>query len=167
MGKFYSIIDLIFGADPDLLTVWQMAERATVVYILGIILLRFHRRFMNIRTTNNFFLYIMMGSILASCIVGMIDFIHSLCAVSIIMGLNIITNILAFHIPAFERLIRGTRVTLVSNGKIDWQAMRKNCITYEELMDAVHRANIDNLENTRFVYFEPSGRISVIWKQKT
>lgn len=164
MYGLINIIEQIFGHDPDLLTMWQMVARSFVVYLLGIFFLRIHSRFMNMRTTNNFFLYILLGSILASTIVGVIDFLQSIGTVIIIMTLNILTNIAIFYSPILEKIIRGKPTILIDNGKINRKALKRNFITYNELMEAVHRANIDNLDDIKKAYFESNGRITVIWK---
>ncbi|MGE0207058.1 MAG: DUF421 domain-containing protein [Candidatus Babeliales bacterium] len=155
-------IESIFGKDPDTLSMWHMSLRALAVYLLGIILLRINKRFMNVRTVYNFFLYILMGSILAGTIVGITDFFDSLATIVIIMMLNVLMNFLVFYSPFFEKLIKGERVLLVEHGTIRWQNMKKVLITQNELLEAAHRAKLENISQIKKAYFETNGEITVI-----
>ncbi|MEX0939765.1 MAG: YetF domain-containing protein [Candidatus Babeliales bacterium] len=160
----YEFIEYLFGKDANILSMWHMSIRACVIYFLGIILIRLNKRFMGLRTGFNFFLYVLMGSMLASIIIGQTDFIHGIGAIIVILGINLIITFLVYLFPSFEKLLKGERSLLVKNGKILWPAMRNNLITKDELMDAAHNANLLELSMVKEAYFENSGNITIIKK---
>lgn len=55
MNSANGYIHYLFGQDQDILTMWHMVARSWVVYLIGIILLRIDKRFMELRTGFNFF----------------------------------------------------------------------------------------------------------------
>lgn len=162
MQSIINTIDAIVGKDIDILTISQMLIRAFVVYIVGIALIRINKRFMGMRTGFNFFLYVLLGSILAGIVMGNIDFLHGIGTVVAIMLLNMATAYLVFLFPTVERWLKGTPTILVKDGRIQWEAMHKHMITKDELMDAIHHAQVLHLEDVARAFFENSGAITII-----
>ena len=167
MNNFYKILDFALGLDPsnNSLTFFHMSMRALVVYTLGIFIIKAHKRFMELRTVFNYFLYILLGSMLASSITNKSPFFHTLATVIIIMMVNGGITIIVYFFPFLERLLKGTPDILIKNGKIDWKNMRKNFITQGELWEALHNSNVNSLDNVEIAYFENNGSITVISKK--
>lgn len=162
MASITNIIDILVGEDIDILHIHQMLVRAFVVYIVGIILIRINKRFMGLRTGFNFFLYVLLGSILAGIVMGNIDFLHGIGTVIAIMFLNMATAYLVFLFPSVEHFLKGTPTLLVKDGKIQWKAMHKHLITQDELMDAIHNAGLLHIDDVSRAFLENSGAITII-----
>jgi uncharacterized membrane protein YcaP (DUF421 family) len=139
-----------------------MMARAVVVYFLGICLIRFNRRFMSLRTTFNFFLFILMGSILGAAIVGQLEFFITLIVIIFLMLLDYLFTMLVFYFPSIGALVKGNPEILVRDGNIDWSMMKKHLITQDELMEALHRMNATDMHKVRYAYFETDGTITII-----
>lgn len=162
MDSIITHIHRLLGKDIGVLFMHQMLIRAFFVYILGVILVRINRRFMGVRTGYSFFLYILLGSILAGIIMGNIDFLHGLGTVTAIMLIDKSVALLAYIFPFIELLIKGRPSVLVQDGVIDWRMMRRHLITYNELKNALHHAWIDDMSKVKYAFFENSGTITII-----
>lgn len=153
----------LFGIHHKEVLFFHMFARAVCVYILGIILVRLDRRFMTMRTSSNFFLYILLGSVLATAIVGKL-FYEILGMAILIMALNWFIGYLEY-ILQIRHLIEGEPVLLIENGKINHKHLRWFSITEKELIMLLRlQKNTDNLNLVDRSYFEINGEISFIMK---
>jgi len=157
-------LDIVFGLTDEYLTFLHMTVRAIFVYFLGILIIKSHKRFMQLRTVFSFFLYILLGSMLAGSIIGASPFFHTLAAVLLIMATNGLVTISVFFSPRIERFLKGNSSILVSDGQIQWNVMRKYFITKDELFEALHQAHIEDLHQVKKAIFENSGSITIIKK---
>lgn len=154
----------ILGLDADELTAWQMIARAVVVYPVGIAFVRLgEKRFVGKFTAFDVIFGIVIGSILARAITGGSPFIASLAAGLVLVMLHWLFATLSFHVGFFGDMVKGTGRTLVVDGAIQWDAMRKSHISERDLMGAVRETGgIEALERVKLARLERSGNISVV-----
>jgi uncharacterized membrane protein YcaP (DUF421 family) len=69
---------------------------------------------------------------------------------------------LAYHFTWFAPLMHPKPLLLVKNGKLQREHMRRELITYDELMSALHQSGLDDLHQVREAFIEGDGRISII-----
>ena len=163
--NFLSVLDRLLGTKVQELLIWHMVCRAIVVYGIGIILAQFNKRFMAFRTTNNFFLFILIGSVLASSIIGN-HFYETLGMGIIIILLNWVVVVIGYYWPAFNSMIQGDPIMLVDNGVILTPALNKCFITERELLSLLRvQTNSEDMSNVEKSYFEITGDISFILKK--
>lgn len=163
----YDWLDFVFGLglNKETLTIWHLVARALFVYLFGIILVRTQRQFMNINTPFNFILNFILGSVLANAIIGTVPFFPVIGMALVIALINLLIAKLSYHFPSIELLIKGKPEILIQDGKIQWDVMRKNLITQDELMDSVHRiTQSEDISTIKTAYFENSGRITIVRK---
>jgi len=79
---------------------------------------------------------------------------------------NYILNWIGYHVPHFERLIFPKPLSLVEDGQINWENMRRELLTERELMAQLRQQGVDNLDEVQSVHMEGDGQISVIKKNQ-
>src|SRR5690606_15254177 len=132
---FYSII----GPDDELLNWWQMSIRAFIVFIVAIIIIRIgHKRIFGKHSALDVVMGIIYGSILSRAITGNSPFIPTIVAAFVLMILHRLLSILAYHSNyGLGNFLKGRPETLVKDGKILEDAMRKSSITRNDLQEAL------------------------------
>jgi uncharacterized membrane protein YcaP (DUF421 family) len=154
------------GIHAPILTIWHMVFRALIVYFLGICITRLNKRFMGFTTVSDFFLYIIIGSILAYAITGP-QFYETLGMAIILMLINWLVTIIDYYVINFKIIIEGQPLLLVQDGKIQWKAMRKCFITEHDLHTLLRtQTNTEDVSNIQKAYFESSGKVSFILKKQ-
>jgi len=66
-----------------------------------------------------------------------------------------------YSAPKLNRMLEGRATTLVRDGKIDQDAVRRETLTREELMEVIHRQGFDHLSQVRRCVLEPNGTFYV------
>lgn len=130
----YLMLNNLLGLhlSADKLGTFHLIARISVVYFMGIILVRLQRQFMALHTPFNYILNFVLGSVLAAAIIGETPYFPVLGMTLFIFGLNFIISLLVYCSKTFESLIKGDSVVLVNEGKIQQKGMRRHLITKEE-----------------------------------
>jgi len=82
-----------------------------------------------------------------------------------LMGWNYLFNVLSFHLPFIERLVSGSRLQIVRDGRLMRRNMRREYVTEEELMAQLRRQGLDKVEDVKAAYIEGDGQLTVIPRQ--
>lgn len=154
MTLFLETIQQAIGLDTfSYAALMHMAIRGFYIYFLGLILIRFNKKLFGTRTSFNFILFVMLGSIFANAIVDQKLFLTICGTVLFLTGLNNAISMLAFYFKPVERLLKGSHSILMIKGEIQWDAMRKNFITELELVDELqaqlHTRNIAAVDSAQ------------------
>lgn len=154
----------LLGLEADTLTVWQMAVRALLVYPIGILFIRVgEKRFIGKFSAFDVIMGIMIGSILSRAITGGTPFFATLMAVVVLLLLHYIFATLSYHSDWFGDLVKGNAQTLVEDGEIQWDAMRRAHISEKDLRGAMREnGQIDDISLIKRAQLERSGNISVL-----
>ena len=64
--------------------------------------------------------------------------------------------------PAFESLLRDSKLKLVENGRMLRKNMRSEFVTTEELMAQLREQGLEDCSDVKAAYMEADGKISVI-----
>lgn len=166
---WYEAISNLFGLglSSESLGAIHLIARITFIYFSGILLFRINRQFMSIVTPFNYILNFTLGSVLAEAVTGTVPFFSVLAMILFIMFVNFAISCINYVSKPFEKFIKGWEETLVLDGKIQWHEMRKNLVTKDELIEALHlQTNCDDLSRVHKAIFENSGRISFILKDE-
>lgn len=158
----------IFGSGDGDLTVWQMSFRALVVYPFLLFLVRVgDKRFLGEISAFDFVLAIVIGSISSRAISGNAAFWPSLAASILLVGLHWVGGLLAFRYDRVAGWVKGWPRTLVEDGKMDLDQMRKAAIGEHDLESALRRrADGIDLEDAALMCLERNGEISVVPKKR-
>src|SRR6201993_88457 len=66
-----------------------------------------------------------------------------------------------YRVPRFSRMLEGRSTVLVRDGKIEHDAVRREALTHEELMEVIHRQGFEHLSQVRRCILEPNGTFYV------
>ncbi len=78
--------------------------------------------------------------------------------------LEVFLSYISIKSRSFRKVIAGSALALVKNGKPDQAQMNRARITLEELISAMRMAGISHLSDVGYAFLEPSGTISVLPK---
>lgn len=161
-------IEELVGLGYEELTVWQMGLRAIIIYITAILLVKIgEKRFMGKNTAFDMILGIILGSVLSRAITGSTSFLQTIGAGVILVGLHWLFSVLSFHSDWFGTLVKGSERTIVRDGEILWDNMRKSHISRKDLEMALYNTGkVTDIEAVKIARFERSGDISVIPREK-
>ena len=164
MEPVWSALSDVLGLDRESLSVGQMAARAVVVYVIGVALVRVgEKRFIGKFSAFDVIMGIMIGSILSRAITTAEGFVATLTAASALILLHYGFAVLAFHSNEVGDLVKGHARTLVTDGTIDWDAMRRGHISEKDLRSALREnARTEDISGVKRATLERSGNISVI-----
>ncbi len=156
------------GIDTDDLSFTQMAARALVVYLAGLVMVRLgEKRFLGKSTAFDVLLGIILGSVVSRGINGSAAFFPTLLAGFILVGLHWLFAVIAFRSNRFGNLFKGHTRTLIREGEIQWDAMGKSHISRDDLLGALRsNGNVEDPEEVKAARLERSGEISVIKRRE-
>jgi uncharacterized membrane protein YcaP (DUF421 family) len=78
-----------------------------------------------------------------------------------LLGVNWLVVRALYSAPRLNRMLEGGATTLVRDGKIDQDAVRRETLTREELMEVIHRQGFEHLSQVRRCVLEPNGTFYV------
>ena len=82
--------------------------------------------------------------------------------VGTIAAWNWLFDFLTYRFPAVRRLIQAKPLRLIENGKLLRRNLRKEMITQEELMAALRRGGVEQVDQVRLATMESDGEITVV-----
>ena len=143
----------------------HLVYRCLMVYCLGILLARFNKRFMATRTVNNFFLFVFVGSLLATSIVGTL-FYETLFAVVLIFFINWLLVGLEYSSPSCRRIVTGMPIILYKDGSFLHDNLKKYFITQDDIQSVLRaRHALDDFDLVDKAILETNGEISFVFKK--
>ena len=66
-----------------------------------------------------------------------------------------------YRSPKLTRMVEGRATVLIRDGKIDKNAVRRESLTHEELVEVIHRQGFEHLSQVRSCVLEPNGTFYV------
>lgn len=162
-------ISWAFGLEAETLNVWQMGLRAAVIYGTALIMVRVvgDRRFIGKYAATDVLLGVILGSTLSRAINGAAPYFETLGAALVLVGTHGVVSALAFHFERFDVWVKGKPRTLIRQGHVIYQAMRKSHISYRDLESSLRlKGKITEATQVEMARLESNGEISVIPKPK-
>lgn len=163
----FDTIETILGVGEEALTWWQMSIRAAVVFLVALIILRIgNHRIFGKNSAFDIVLGIIYGSILSRAITGNSPFWPTLTAGFVLVLLHKLVAVISYYSDfGFGDFVKGERVRLVDDGKLDREMMEEQSITKTDLKEAMRQAGSGgDLKDIQSAFLERSGKISVIMK---
>ncbi|AUH71452.1 DUF421 domain-containing protein [Legionella sainthelensi] len=137
--------------------------RTFIIYIYAIFLIRIGNRRFNLQTSFDFVLVIIMGSVLSRAINGSSTLVASMAASSVIIFLHWLFAFGAFQHHKIGIVLKGKPVILIKDGQIDWNVLKRNQITEEDLRESLREAlHHDDLRQVKEARLERTGKLSFI-----
>lgn len=87
---------------------------------------------------------------------------NALIAASTLLIVVLITDTLGYRFPAFGRVVAGDPVTVVSEGVMRPDRMDYERLAPDDILDAMHRAGLERMEQVRWAVLYPDGTVAII-----
>jgi len=159
--------ETIFGLSlkSEQLGYGHMAARATLMYILLIIIVRSaKKRFLSNATAFDFILTVMIGSIAARALTGGAPFFPAMLAVAVMVGIHWVISWGAEGSPAFSQLIKGHHTLLIKDGQILKRALADAHMSRDDLDEDLREKGVSTPDEVQEARLERSGKLSVLKK---
>jgi uncharacterized membrane protein YcaP (DUF421 family) len=169
MNAFRNFLPWMIGPDgqPNDLTILQLCLRAFIIFVLGLAMVRVgDRRSLSEKTGFDTLFLVLMGAVLARAINGSAAFLTTIGCAIFLMLVHRIFAFIACRSHGFGKLIKGNDVVLVSDGQIDWKAMKRHLVSKHDLEEDLRlSAQTEKISEIRAARLERSGDISFIEKE--
>ncbi|MDB6017964.1 MAG: putative rane protein [Pedosphaera sp.] len=152
------------GLEPKDFTLFQIALRGVIVFIVTLIMVRLaDRRVFAKKAAFDIVLGFILASMLARAVNGSSAFFPTLGGGFVLIGLHRLLGAIAFRYHWFSILVKGTEDVLIEQGKMKAEVMRKTHITEDDLREDLRlRGKIEDPGEVEKARLERSGKISVI-----
>jgi uncharacterized membrane protein YcaP (DUF421 family) len=152
----------------NLLDVLSVLTRTVGIFVFTLILLRLlGKRHLSHLTYLDLLLVISMGSAVGDVMIydeGTAQLVSSLVALTTIALLVKLLSRWSAASPAVNRLVTGTARVVVNNGKLLEHELRKEEMTKDELLTLLREKGFDEISDTKRVFIEPDGEVSIVPK---
>ena len=88
--------------------------------------------------------------------------IGGLVAASTLFVMNFLLKVLTYRFPFFQNIITGKPMTLIYNGQVDEENLKRAHISINELLESVHEHGSASINEVNLAVMEADGNISVI-----
>jgi uncharacterized membrane protein YcaP (DUF421 family) len=157
----------VLGLSVDDLEWYQMCTRAIIVFIVALIFIRVSgMRTFGTQSAFDVVVSLTLGAILSRCITGKYPFFSCLAAAMLLMSLHQLIVYLTYKSKTVRKLTQGESVLLFENGRPIQKNLSKHYIVESDLLQAIHRCNLEGYDKVQTIWLEPCGEIFVIKKEK-
>lgn len=163
-----NILHDLFGGDYPVepLAIHQIAARAAIVYLGGLVIVRIGKSRLISRTTSlDVILGFILGSLLSRGITGHASISGTILASSVIVAVHWMLTAIACRSHRFGTLFKGNSELVVTDGQILRRPMRHSHISDHDLVEQMRLRGYDDLAQVRAAYKERNGEISVLEKK--
>lgn len=163
------VISSALGLDAETLGAGQIALRAAIIYLFGMIIVRFggDRRFIGKHAAFDVILSIILGSTLSRAINGAAPFFGTLGGAAVLVALHWLVAALACRFEPLDPMIKGHSRILIQDGQISRKALRDYHISQKDLESALRQgAKITDPARVKLAFQESNGSISILPREK-
>ena len=165
LQEISSLVHQMFGGDfpDDPLALHQIAARAIVVYLGGLIVVRIGKSRLISRTTSlDVILGFILGSLLSRGITGHASLSGTMMASAVIVAVHWVLTAIACRSHWFGTVFKGNSELVVENGKVLRTPMKHSHISEHDLIEQLRLRGVDDLQQVRAAFKERNGEISVL-----
>jgi len=143
---------------------WEIALRATFVYVALILLVRVvPKRNAGHVSPNDMLTLIVLGSMATDGIMGGSTSVGDiLLMVALVIGWSYVLDVLEYRFPLMRRLLRDRETCLIQDGRMLRRNMRREMVTEEELMSVLRKEGIEDMAEVHSAFMEADGEISIV-----
>ena len=91
-----------------------------------------------------------------------IPLINGLLPITVILCLSVLMSLLSLRSVRFRSLVCGEPTVIIRHGRIQQQAMGRNRLTVDELMEELRCQGVTDLTTVKYAVLETSGQLSVL-----
>ena len=143
--------------------IWELLARAAIVYVALFIVIRFtgKREVGELSPFDLVFLLLMSEQVSPALTGGDQSVIAAGIGRAVLTTLNLLVTHLTARIPRAERVLEGRPRFLIRKGKVDYQMMRKEAVSKNELLAALRENGCFRPSQAEWAVLETDGVISV------
>lgn len=158
---------LALGEEPKSFSTFEMSLRAILVYIAGWAILRAGgNRFLGRETAFDIVLGFVLGSTLSRAINGSAPLFVTMAASALLVLLHQVLAWLTYHSHGFGLFLKGRAETLIQDGQVLEQRLRKHQISQGDLEEALRlNGRVADPSQVQEARFERNGDISILKKK--
>lgn len=146
----------------------RVLVRTVAIFIFAFVLLRMlGKKHLAHLTYLDLLLVISMGSAVGDVMIYDDDTTQLVSALVALLTVALLVkgmSRLSFRSPFVNRLVTGTVRVVAINGNIIHEALKKEELSEEELMTELREKGYESLAETRRVFIEPDGEVSIVPK---
>jgi uncharacterized membrane protein YcaP (DUF421 family) len=87
---------------------------------------------------------------------------NSVVAATTLFSIVFLTSIASFRFAGFRHFMQANPTVLVRQGQLLPPGLRRERITPDEIVSAMHKAGIERIEDVAWAILEPDGKIAII-----
>lgn len=153
------------GVEAAHLTVFQVVLRALVIFFATLIIVRFaDKRFLAKKTAFDFILAVILASMMARAINGSEKLGPTIAAGFLLGALHRGLGLMAFKWPRFGGWIKGHSQTIIEDGRIRSDTLRRHHFGEDDLNEELRLSGVSDPADVKQARLERSGEVSVIRK---
>ena len=157
----------LIGPDEGYQTMAQLSFRAVLLFILGVIYIRFAgRRTFSQASPLDIIVYLIAGSNISRVMAGKANFFPVMAATLTLVVLHRLLSYATLRRSLFSRLLKSEPVVLVRDGTADKAAMDKHGISDDDLLELLRLKEAETVSDVHLATLERSGKMSVIPRKK-
>ena len=170
MNALQNFFLVLLGPDGKAteLTLLNVSLRAFLIFLTGLALVRVgDRRSLAEKTAFDAIFIVLLGSMLSRAINGTAPFFTTLAAAIILMLIHRTFAFASYKSHWFGQLIKGKAITVVRNGEVDWQELKRALVSKHDFEEDLRLdAKTDDVSTIQLARLERSGDISFIKKKQ-
>jgi uncharacterized membrane protein YcaP (DUF421 family) len=169
MDQIWFGLQWLFGAGQEAKDVdaVQVCFRAVLIYFFGWAILRIGgNRFLGQETAFDIVLGFVLGSVLSRAINGSSTLLLALVSSALLVGVHHLLTWATFKSRRLSQIFSGRPATLILNGEVLQEAMRRHQYSDEDLSETLRlNGRVDDPRKVQEARFERNGKISVVKKE--
>ncbi len=163
MGSF---LEAVLGAHRAI-TVPEMAVRAVIIYVAGLVIVRFAKnRLLGRSTAFDIILGFILGSLFSRAINGGAPLIASVVAGAVLAIAHWVLALLTRHSESMDATFKGRARKLVEDGEVRRLDLRRAEMSERDLLEAVHLRGLASVDEAEAAWMEPNGQIAVVPRRR-
>lgn len=149
--------------------IFQIIFRVLFSYVLIFITFRFMgKRELGELGIIDLIIFFMIAEISALTIENLDKpFIYSVIAIGLLVFLQKFFNYITLKNAKLRDTIEGTPSVIIANGKVNYQEMRKQSYTFDDLMNQLRDKNVRSISEVDYAILEVGGTLSVFKKENS
>ena len=170
MNPLQNFFLVLLGPDGKAseLSLANISLRAVLIFIVGLGLVRIgDRRSLSEKTAFDAIFIVLIGSMLSRAINGTAPFFTTIAAGIVLMVIHRVCAFGACKSHSFGTLLKGQAITLVRNGEVDWEEMKRALVSKHDFEEDLRlHAKTEDVGEIQLARLERSGDISFIKKKQ-
>ncbi|KTC99977.1 DUF421 domain-containing protein [Legionella erythra] len=137
--------------------------RSTILFLLGILIIRYGNRRYSLRTTFDYLLIIILGGLISRGIHGSPSLLSTVTALLTLIFLHRLIAVVTCYSKNLERFFKGRPRVLIEQGELCDKELRRTHITTEDLLSELRsQLHCDDFKQIKRAYLEGGGRITFV-----